>query len=136
MLWESLPLKAGLDAETVPSAAVHAKQPVATIAEKPAVRAVDSGSTAEKRKPVVDTVASSKPSVKQSPAVEAARETPPEATEENVAAENVDELLAAVEAMRAKRPGLRARKAAPSVEEMTRRKDLLRATVGRILASL
>jgi len=136
MLWESLPLKAGLDAETVPSAPVQAKQPVATIAQKPAVRAVDSSSTAEKRKPVVDTVASSKPSVKQSSAVEAARETPPEAPEENVAAENVDELLAAVEAMRAKRPGLRARKAAPSVEEMTRRKDLLRATVGRILASL
>ena len=50
--------------------------------------------------------------------------------------ENVDDLLAAVESMRAKRPGLRARKLAPSAEEIDRRRLQLRETVGRILASL
>lgn len=51
-------------------------------------------------------------------------------------AENVDELLAAVEAMRAKRPGSRAPKLPPSTEELRRRRQQLRETVGRILASL
>ncbi len=51
-------------------------------------------------------------------------------------AENVDDLLAAVEAMRAKRPGLRARKLPPSAEEMDRRRQQLCETVGRILVSL
>ena len=90
----------------------------------------------EKKKPVVETVASSKPAAKQSPAVEPVRESESKAPEEDVPAENVDDLLAAVEAMRAKRPGLRARTAAPSAEEMDRRKEQLRETVGRILASL
>ena len=52
------------------------------------------------------------------------------------AVDNVDDLLAAVEAMRAKRPGLRARKSAPSTEEMEKRRLQLRETVGRIWASL
>ena len=61
-----------------------------------------------------------------------AQETKPDVED----SDNVDDLLAAVEAMRAKRPGLRARKMAPSPEEMDRRKQQLRETVGRIWASL
>ena len=61
---------------------------------------------------------------------------PAPAVAEPEVAENVDDLLAAVEAMRAKRPGLRARKTPPSPEEMNRRRLKLRETVGRILASL
>ncbi|MGW8311685.1 MAG: hypothetical protein ACWGOL_00480 [Desulfuromonadales bacterium] len=49
---------------------------------------------------------------------------------------NVKDLLAAVEALRARRPGLRARRAPPSAEEMERRRLQLSQTVGRILASL
>jgi len=136
MLWESLPLKAGLDVETASSEPAQTKQPVTITAEKPAVSRVDSGSTSEKKKPVVETAGSSKPAAKQSPVVEPARESEPKAPEEDVSAENVDDLLAAVEAMRAKRPGLRARTAAPSAAEMDRRKEQLRETVGRVLASL
>ena len=136
MLWESLPLKAGLDVETASSEPAQTKQTVTITAEKPAVSRVDPGSTSAKKKPVVETVASSKPAAKQSPVVEPARESEPKAPEEDVPAENVDDLLAAVEAMRAKRPGLRARTAAPSTEEMDRRKEQLRETVGRILVSL
>jgi hypothetical protein len=50
--------------------------------------------------------------------------------------DNVNDLLAAVEALRAKRPGLRARRSSPSAEEMERRRLQLYQTVGRILASL
>jgi len=136
MLWESLPLKAGLDVETASSAPPQTKQSVTTTVEKPAVSRVDPSSTSAKNKPVVETVASSKPATKQSPVAETVRESEPKAPEEDVPAENVDDLLAAVEAMRAKRPGLRARTTAPSAAEMDRRKEQLRETVGRILVSL
>jgi len=136
MLWESLPLKAGLDTENAPSTPVQTQQPVAMPEEKPTARDVDPGSTSEKSKHVVQTVSNSKPATKQSSVVESVREPDPKAPEEDATSENVDDLLAAVEAMRAKRPGLRARKVVPSAEEMARRKEQLRETVGRILASL
>jgi len=136
MLWESLPLKAGLDVETASSEPTQTKQSVMITVEKPAVSRVDPSSTSAKNKPVVETVASSKPATKQSPVAEPVRESEPKAPEEDVPAENVDDLLAAVEAMRAKRPGLRSRTTAPSAAEMDRRKEQLRETVGRILVSL
>lgn len=135
MLWESLPLKAGLDVETA-SEPTQTKPSVTITAEKPAVSRVDPSSTSAKNKPVVETVASSKPATKQSPVAEPVRESETKAPEEDVPAENVDDLLAAVEAMRAKRPGLRSRTTAPSAAEMDRRKEQLRETVGRILVSL
>ena len=135
MLWESLPLKAGLDVETA-SEPTQTKPSVTITAEKPAVSRVDPSSTSAKNKPAVETVASSKPAAKQSPVAEPVRESETKAPEEDVPAENVDDLLAAVEAMRAKRPGLRARTTAPSAAEMDRRKEQLRETVGRILVSL
>ena len=135
MLWESLPLKAGLDVETA-SEPTQTKPSVTITAEKPAVSRVDPSSTSAKNKPAVETVASSKPAAKQSPVAEPFRESETKAPEEDVPAENVDDLLAAVEAMRAKCPGLRARTTAPSAAEMDRRKEQLRETVGRILVSL
>ena len=136
MLWESLPLKAGLDVETASSEPTQTKPSVTITVEKPAVSRVDTSSTSTKKKPVVETVASIKPAAEQTPVVEPVRESEPKTPEEDVPSENVDDLLAAVEAMRAKRPGLRARTTAPSAAEMDQRKEQLRESVGRILASL
>ena len=135
MLWEALPLKVGLGAEEAPSEPAATKQPEVITIEKPAASVAAPGSTSTKKKPPVETTASSKPAAKPSPAVKSVGEIEPKGAEDE-AAEKVDDLLAAVEAMRAKRPGLRARKTAPSAEEMNRRKEQLRETVGRILASL
>ncbi len=135
MLWESLPLKVGLDVEEAPSEPAPTIQPEVKTAVEPAASVVAPDSTSAKKQPSVETTASSKPAANPSPAVKPVRQTEPKEAEEE-AAENVDDLLAAVEAMRAKRPGLRARKTAPSAEEMNRRKEQLRETVGRILASL
>jgi hypothetical protein len=60
----------------------------------------------------------------------------PETAPAEDAADNVDDLLAAVEAMRNNRPGLRARKSPPSAQEIAQRQSQLCQTVGRILASL
>ena len=51
-------------------------------------------------------------------------------------AASVDDLLAAVEALRAGRPGVRPRRKVPTAEELYRRRQELYANVGRILASL
>ena len=108
-----------------PAAKVAASRVEATQAEAP-----------EKKKEVPpEKVASSKVVKKTVPIAAPEKRTLPEEPETE-AADNVDDLLAAVEAMRAKRPGLRARKLPPSVEEMDRRRLQLRETIGRILASL
>ena len=135
MLWESLPLKVGLGAEEAPPKPAPTKQSEAKTAEKFAAGPAAPGLTSAKKKPPVETSTSSKPAATPSPAVKAVLQTEPKRPEDE-ATENVDDLLAAVEAMRAKRPGLRARKTAPSADEMNRRKEQLRANVGRILASL
>jgi len=124
MLWSSLPLKNGLikeEAVAEPPVPEQKAQPEAKpVAAKPA-------SEPQQTKP--------KEEPKQRPHVEVAK--PTKVAEQNKEpADNVDDLLAAVEAMRAKRPGVRARKVPPSPEEMLRRRQQLRETVGRILASL
>lgn len=134
MLWASLPLKDGLpdELDVQPAAA-----PVKKLEEKP---------DAKVEAPRVEVVAAEK---KEKPAKkagseaargEAAVDEPDQAASkvelESAPAENVDDLLAAVEAMRSKRPGLRVRKSPPSAEEMDSRRLQLRETVGRILASL
>jgi hypothetical protein len=133
MLWVSLPLMAGLQNE--PERVV----PAATSPQKPADKAVDSGVKSgiiaaqqePKRSPPV---AVSKPVTVERPSALAA--AAPKVAEVPETVENVNDLLAAVDAMRAKRPGLRARKTPPAPEEMERRRLLLRETIGRILASL
>jgi len=128
MLWESLPLKTGLEAaeDAIPPAPAKTKPAVAApVADAP--KPTEPKQSAPD-KPAPPQVAAAEPMPSASDAA------PEELSDE--AGESVDDLLAAVEAMRAKRPGLRARKVAPSAEEMNRRKDQLRQTVGRILASL
>jgi hypothetical protein len=134
MLWASLPLKAGLlnDEDLSP-----AEVPLPKLEEKTAVKVETPkiNLTPLEMEPTSATVASSKPVYNEKPAVvsEQVGKNTEFDTEIN---ENVDDLLAAVEAMRAKRPGLRARKSAPSPDEMARRRLQLRETIGRILASL
>lgn len=128
MLWASLPLKTGLSQkETVAPAATPQKQA--------APRPVEPAKPAPSEK----NASSANPSsndleVEKAPAQSV--NVTPQVAPEPESTENVDDLLAAVEAMRAKRPGLRARKTPPSPEEMNRRRLKLRETVGRILASL
>ena len=132
MLWASLPLKSGLSQKEVVA-------PAATPQKQAALRA------AEPAKPVKPTPSPEKKASSASPASNGLEvkkapaqsvNVPPQVAPEPESTENVDDLLAAVEAMRAKRPGLRARKTPPSPEEMNRRRLKLRETVGRILASL
>jgi len=111
MLWESLPLrKGGLKAE--PAVPVKGAQPSAPAAPLP-----------RKRAPIKSEDPFGMLADLQAPAV-------PEGGGE------VDDLLAAVEALRARRPGMRPRKKIPTPEELRRRRQELYANVGRILASL
>ena len=141
MLWASLPMKAGLsEEEEPPPAEVPApkvKEKSSAKVEAASVKAVNAKTVSVAEKEAKVAVANSKPVKEETPAVAPDKVAPEEETEtEAETTENVDDLLAAVEAMRAKRPGLRARKSAPSAEEMDRRRLQLRETVGRILASL
>ena len=130
MLWASLPLIKGLPEEsgTPPDVA-----PAPASAEKSSAKAsvppVAPAAAAEKASAVAGADTTEVPP----PAVEAKTSA---AKADPKPVDNVDDLLAAVDAMRAKRPGLRARKSPPSLEEMARRRLQLRETVGRILASL
>ncbi len=133
MLWASLPLKSGLsDQEEPPSVEVPAQEVNVKAPEKVEV----SKDRAVPVKKTVAPVVENNKVVKQEPSVAVVDDVMTDAEPEAETAENVDDLLAAVEAMRAKRPGLRSRKLAPSAEEMNRRRLQLRETVGRILASL
>ena len=132
MLWASLPLRSGLSQQ-------EAAAPAATPQKQAAPRPVEPTKPAKPAPSPEKKVSSARPAsngleVKKTPAQSA--KVPAQAAPEPEAVENVDDLLAAVEAMRAKRPGLRARKTPPSPEEMNRRRLKLRETVGRILASL
>ncbi len=131
MLWASLPLKVGL-----PPAEEAAAKPVAPQQQPVSRLAVETSTLTpvpEMKKPTA-VPDSKEPDVARVPGKPVSAAVPVKS--ESDGAENVDDLLAAVDAMRAKRPGLRARKAPPSPEEMNGRRLKLRETVGRILASL
>jgi len=132
MLWASLPLAAGLQDESA-AAAIPAKKPEV----QSDARSVKPGAdTAPPKQPTPSISAAPGKAATPEPAAVAAVKSAPD-TEPNADAEdNVDDLLAAVEAMRNKRPGLRARKSPPSAQEMAQRRLQLCQTVGRILASL
>ena len=137
-LWDALPLQAGLDpvegggpeapAQTPPAAKTAGQPVVSPAAPQP-------GATGERGPAVTgsDRISKTKPAPSLEPG-DAGLEELEELVEEEV--DKVDDLLAAVEAMRAKRPGLRARKAPPSEEDLHRRREQLCKTAGRILASL
>ncbi|MCM2263676.1 MAG: hypothetical protein NDI73_00630 [Desulfuromonadales bacterium] len=124
MLWSSLPLQNGLqeaEKSTPPKAAAATpvqKAPPAVMPAVPKIALPD-----EKIVPAV-TVAEQRQ-----------QEDLPAETEANGQA-NVDDLLAAVEELRTRRPGVRSRKKPPSPDELNRRRLELRESVGRILASL
>ena len=143
MLWASLPMKTGLSEEEEPPPsevpAPKVKEKSSAKVEAASVKAVNAKKAPVEGKKATVAVANSEPVKEEAPAVAPDKVAPKadvEAEAETEITENVDDLLAAVEAMRAKRPGLRARKSAPSAEEMDRRRLQLRETVGRILASL
>lgn len=123
MLWASLPLKNGLvKEEEAKEASAPEKKPAPEPKREVAKPAPVEKKIVPKEEPKpAPPVQETKPSTEVSP---------------SESSDNVDDLLAAVEAMRAKRPGLRARKKLPSPEEMENRRQQLRETVGRILASL
>lgn len=133
LLWSSLPLQNGLpEAETgvppkVTPAAPQLKAAAAAPVQEPslAVRPTAPKSTPpeEKPAPVAPVTEHKKP------------ESLPVEAEINDQA-NVDDLLAAVEELRTRRPGVRSRKKPPSPDELNRRRLELRESVGRILASL
>lgn len=135
-LWESLPLHTGPGREKESPAPAQAKSSAVATAEKSVAAAAAAGPAAAKEKVAAATEAGSKPATKPAAKAEPTPEVAPQAAEEDKTPESVDDLLAAVEALRANRPGLRARKIAPTAEEMKSRKEQLRVTVGRILATL
>lgn len=138
MLWSSLPIQSGLLAGEGSSAAPEKAQTAASVTppdvSTPAVKAgVEAAASEEKETPLA---AVAPAPVMKGTAVSVPVDETVSKEADAAAVDNVDDLLAAVEAMRAKRPGLRARKSPPSAEDMDRRRLQLRETVGRILASL
>jgi len=122
MLWESLPLFLGCTADET--------------SEKPPE------STKVATSPKKKTAAAQKPEkmVAVSPVPESqVQATVPELPSPDASvdeAEGVDELLAAVENLRARRPGVAIRKKQPSPAEMKRRCQEFKEKLGQILASL
>lgn len=130
MLWESLPLMAGLPKTGVEIAASgQAGEDIQTDPEE-LIEMVESAPDA----PNLGTAGRDQATASALSA--SSGDTAKSAIADETADANVDDLLAAVEAMRAKRPGLRADRAVPTSAEINRRKDDLRQLVGRILASL
>lgn len=127
LLWASLPIQTGLPAESEPPSATAAKRK----AEKPSAKV-----QAVQHENNETTASGASGQAVMNESVVKPGKADPKVEPIPLAAENVDDLLAAIEAMRAKGPGLRASKPAPSAEEITRRRLQLRETVGRILASL
>jgi hypothetical protein len=135
LLWSSLPLRTGVK----PQDQVPVEKPAATVATKsPPVSSVPAGNDTRASQPA--------PTVKPSPVAAAdgvgddhasgvahvAKSSPVVQDEQG----DVDDLLAAVEALRARRPGVRARKKPPGPEELKRRRQELCENIGRIWASL
>jgi len=134
MLWSSLPLMNGL--QTGRDESAHAANPV----PQNKGSAVTGTATALQNNSPEPSLAPSPVKEKSRVNVEASLKTADRAPSKTDVPsgddDNVDDLLAAVEAMRARRPGLRARRIPPSAEEMELRRLQLYQTVGRILASL
>jgi len=146
MLWSSLPLRNGIETpekslpERFPvdrreTPVPPVRQTTGTL-EKTGIAAVlqDVAQLSEESEFLRET----RP-IKQTPTVEVPPEQPSAETTGDADAGTqggVDDLLAAVEALRTRRPGVLARKKAPSPDELKRRRQELRENLGRILASL
>jgi len=151
LLWGSLPLKAGVESVEVETAAPAEPAPVAAkpVAAAPApARVVPAAQPAKAATPPppqpkaapAPTAPIPPASPKPAPAAVAKKvekDVAPTATAaKEELTEGVDDLLAAVSALRANRPGLRARKTPPPPEELNRRRTEFRENLGRILASM
>jgi hypothetical protein len=139
-LWESLPLQSGIvpvDQAPIP---MEKKTPEPVVAQ-PAVEkkvsrpgvATDVGAAA-KTPPAEAPAPQGKKAVQHSP--EEGPERVVQAPNDQKATGDVDDLLAAVEGLRARRPGLAAVKKQLSPEEVSKRCQSLKKNLGRILASL
>jgi hypothetical protein len=135
MLWASLPLQTGVQ--------VLAKSPPVNSAPAGPVPAPGTAAiitTAAEALPasVSKAAATSAPTAEPVPAEPVPVDPQPKQLpiEANIIEPaNVDDLLAAVEELRTRRPGVRARKKPPSPDELKRRRQELRGNLGRILAS-
>ena len=132
MLWTSLPLQKGVE----PLDPVEEQAVAAPVEAKPAkakftVQMEDTSHYSADS----EFLKESEGDGKGFPSFAAPQQKPAAAAAGEVPAGSVDDLLAAVEALRARRPGVRARKKAPEPEELNRRRLALRETIGRILAS-
>jgi hypothetical protein len=136
MLWSSLPLQQGLRMAEKDSSS----QPTTAQQVPPQSKSVEAQSAQEPSAPpalppVPITVPTNVKSVAGRATEQPSLEKP--TGEENINEQtNVDDLLAAVEELRTRRPGVRARKKPPSPEELKRRRQELRENLGHILASL
>jgi len=125
LLWEALPLQKGcFPVDTLG----QGKAPQSLVSGKPAPLAAP---PAQKRPPIRSEDPFGMLADPETPSPSRGKAPAPPAP-----SADVDDLLAAVEAMRAGRPGVRPRKKIPSPEELRRRRQELSANVGRILASL
>lgn len=134
MLWTSLPLQSGLEA-----AAGHETPTPASPLQRPPRGAVApvSGPVAAADTPVTAANASAteRKAADGTPAASKAGGAPAAETIGDEHA-NVDDLLAAVEELRTRRPGIRPRRKAPDPEELKRRRRELCENIGRIWSSL
>jgi hypothetical protein len=134
MLWSSLPLGAGLQEETPPleAAAAGRKGSARTAA---AVSSQTDSQPTEPSRQVVETGDAPSGTADPPPAGKVAVQPRDEPVPQTEAEDKVDDLLAAVEALRNRGSGPRARRSPPSAQELARRRSDLCITVGRILAS-
>lgn len=136
LLWSSLPLQKGVQEaeQTLQSKPVAVEQ----VAPRPQAT-MPAAAPESSVHPVRELVPKSAPSEDKVSAgavpEQKPRENLPVEVDKNERA-NVDDLLAAVEELRTRHPGVRARKKPPSPEELKRRRQELRENLGRILASL
>lgn len=134
LLWSSLPLQNGLveaEKSAPPKIQTVSPQPKVAATEAPvqepslAIRpSVPKSAPPEEKSAPIATVAEQRKQEELSAGTDASEQA------------NVDDLLAAVEELRTRRPGVRSRKKPPSLDELNRRRLELRENVGRILASL
>lgn len=127
-LWSSVPLQQG---DSSPAQSPPAEPEPAATARPRETAASPAATTPEPDRPVA---APAKAGEEKPALAEAAAPLP--APEGAGQSGDVDDLLAAVEALRTRRPGLRSRKKTPGPEELQRRRQELRNVIGRILASL
>lgn len=141
MLWESLPLRRGMvDSGQAPvspavASATAVSQPAAGSPESDKAQAEAAGS-GQIGAPVLKSSAPQRATTRTATEPTSGETADPLAAGPAEQPERVDDLLAAVEGLRAKRPGLAPRKKPPTPDEIRIRRKELSEKLGHILASL